>query len=92
MKKVQTSIVLRICERTGKSATFGVPGVVPSEIGSELRGSGGVMSSNVFFLKQSTHARSVRNRLLECCERALPSLLLSHSTNNGASRRQHLAR
>lgn len=69
-----------------KSATFGVPGfssqeeTLPTEgaasassplppskpLGSET----GTDHHNVFFLKQLQHARAIRNRILECFERA----------------------
>ena len=69
-----------------KSATFGVPGFASQEetlstegatsassplppskpLGSET----GTDHHNVFFLKQLQHARAIRNRILECFERA----------------------
>ena len=52
-----------------KSNTFGVPGIVSVE--EELEHSdSGTNKHNVFFLKQLENARAVRNRIIECCERA----------------------
>jgi NADH dehydrogenase FAD-containing subunit len=41
-----------------KTATFGTPGVAERE------------GREVFFLKHLFHARAIRNRILECYERA----------------------
>jgi len=74
-----------------KSATFGVPGFASQEeltaepeaagssepcppsqpMGSET----GTDHHNVFFLKQLQHARAIRNRILECFERASNPLI-----------------
>merc|ERR1719369_689336 len=52
-----------------KSNTFNVPGLVSTEedIGYNQTGTN---RHNVFFLKQLEHARSIRNRIIECFERA----------------------
>jgi len=52
-----------------KSNTFGVPGIESTEedIGNNKTGTN---RHNVFFLKQLEHARSIRNRIIECFERA----------------------
>ena len=67
-----------------KSATFGIPGVASQEEISHNSGDGDEMKvatkplksetgtdhHNVMFLKQLRHARAIRNRILECFERA----------------------
>jgi len=52
-----------------KSNTFGVPGIHSTEedVGHNQTGTN---RHNVFFLKQLEHARSIRNRIIECFERA----------------------
>jgi len=52
-----------------KSNTFGVPGIHSTEedVGHSQTGTN---RHNVFFLKQLEHARSIRNRIIECFERA----------------------
>jgi len=52
-----------------KSNTFNVPGIESTEedIGYNQTGTN---RHNVFFLKQLEHARSIRNRIIECFERA----------------------
>ena len=52
-----------------KSNTFGVPGIVGQEEDIEHSPSG-TNKHNVFFLKQLEHARAIRNRIIECFERA----------------------
>eukprot|EP00092_Neocalanus_flemingeri_P013049 GFUD01014061.1.p1 GENE.GFUD01014061.1~~GFUD01014061.1.p1 ORF type:complete len:468 (+),score=122.49 GFUD01014061.1:108-1511(+) len=52
-----------------KSNTFGVPGIV-SEEESVGHNPSGTNRHNVFFLKQLEHARAIRNRIIECFERA----------------------
>merc|ERR1712241_1079110 len=52
-----------------KSNTFGVPGIASVEEALEHSDSG-TNKHNVFFLKQLENARAVRNRIIECCERA----------------------
>ena len=52
-----------------KSNTFGVPGLVSEEEDIEVAASG-TNKHNVFFLKQLHNARAVRDRIIECFERA----------------------
>jgi len=52
-----------------KSNTFGVPGITSQEEAGEISPSG-TSRHNVFFLKQLEHARAIRNRIIECFERA----------------------
>merc|ERR1712004_775341 len=52
-----------------KSNTFGVPGIASKEESGEMSPSG-TSRHNVFFLKQLEHARAIRNRIIECFERA----------------------
>lgn len=52
-----------------KSNTFGVPGVETDEENITHNPSG-TNKHNLFFLKQIEHARSIRNRIIECFERA----------------------
>jgi len=54
-----------------KSNTFGVPGIASTEedVWSEHNPTG-TNRHNVFFLKQLEHARALRNRIIECFERA----------------------
>ena len=52
-----------------KSHTFGVPGIVSEEEDFEHNPTG-TNRHNVFFLKQLEHARALRNRIIECFERA----------------------
>ena len=57
-----------------KTNTFGVPGVMERE------------GKRVFFLKHLYHARQIRNRLLECFERAaLPTCSESERSNKERS-------
>ncbi len=51
-----------------KSHTFGVPGVQSLE--DEGSSPTGTSRKSVFFLKQLEHARAIRNRIIECFERA----------------------
>ena len=51
-----------------KTSTFGTPGVKASEAQHHDDSDG--HSSDVFFLKHLWHARRIRNRLIECFERA----------------------
>jgi len=59
-----------------KSNTFGTPGIVSLEEERSSTnwhdriGTTGTNKYNVFFLKQLEHARAIRNRVLECFERA----------------------
>lgn len=52
-----------------KSNTFGVPGFCSQEEQIEHNATG-TDRHNVFFLKQLEHARAIRNRIIECFERA----------------------
>jgi len=52
-----------------KSNTFGVPGINSMEEDMDNNQTG-TNRHNVFFLKQLEHARSIRNRIIECFERA----------------------
>lgn len=52
-----------------KSNTFGVPGVETDEE-NIIHNPSGTNKHNLFFLKQIEHARSIRNRIIECFERA----------------------
>ena len=52
-----------------KSNTFKVPGIASKEESGEMNPSG-TSRHNVFFLKQLEHARAIRNRIIECFERA----------------------
>jgi len=52
-----------------KSNTFGVPGFKSQEEEIE-HSSSGTDRHNVFFLKQLENARAIRNRIIECFERA----------------------
>ena len=52
-----------------KSNTFGVPGVATDEE-NRVHNPSGTNKHNLFFLKQLEHARSIRNRTVECFERA----------------------
>lgn len=52
-----------------KSNTFGVPGFCSQEEHIEHNATG-TDRHNVFFLKQLEHARAIRNRIIECFERA----------------------
>ena len=52
-----------------KSNTFGVPGITSQEEAGGVSPSG-TSRHNVFFLKQLEHARAIRNRIIECFERA----------------------
>ena len=52
-----------------KSNTFGVPGLVSEEESVEQSASG-TNKHNVFFLKQLQNARAIRDRIIECFERA----------------------
>jgi len=52
-----------------KSNTFGVPGIA-SEEEMMQHSTTGTNRHNVFFLKQLEHARAIRNRIIECFERA----------------------
>ena len=53
-----------------KSNTFGVPGIESTEEDHTGHNQTGTNRHNVFFLKQLQHARSVRNRIIDCFERA----------------------
>ena len=53
-----------------KSNTFGVPGIESTEEDHTGHNQTGTNRHNVFFLKQVQHARSVRNRIIDCFERA----------------------
>ena len=53
-----------------KSNTFGVPGFESTEEDQTGQNQTGTNKHNVFFLKQLQHARSVRNRIIDCFERA----------------------
>ena len=53
-----------------KSNTFGVPGFESTEEDQTGQNQTGTNRHNVFFLKQLQHARSVRNRIIDCFERA----------------------
>ena len=53
-----------------KSNTFGVPGLESTEEDQTGQNQTGTNKHNVFFLKQLQHARSVRNRIIDCFERA----------------------
>lgn len=60
-----------------KSATFGIPGVASREEMNQAtekflteKSETGTDHHNVMFLKQLQHARAIRNRILECFERA----------------------
>ena len=52
-----------------KSNTFGVPGIASEEEAFEHNATGTNLH-HVFFLKQLEHARALRNRIIECFERA----------------------
>merc|ERR1719481_1109101 len=63
-----------------KSNTFGVPGICSKE--EDLGGaSSGTNRHNVFFLKQLEHARAIRNRIIECFERASSSSIHEEEKN-----------
>merc|ERR1719481_1700181 len=63
-----------------KSNTFGVPGICSKE--EELdHGASGTNRHNVFFLKQLEHARAIRNRIIECFERASSSSIHEEEKN-----------
>jgi len=51
-----------------KSNTFGIPGVHSLE--EDRLTNTGTNRNSVFFLKQLKHARAIRNRIIECFERA----------------------
>lgn len=51
-----------------KSNTFGIPGVHSLE--EDKLTNTGTNRNSVFFLKQLNHARAIRNRIIECFERA----------------------
>ena len=57
-----------------KSNTFGVPGFSSQEEQIEHNATG-TDKHNVFFLKQLEHARAIRNRIIECFERASSPLM-----------------
>eukprot|EP00090_Calanus_glacialis_P022967 TRINITY_DN35350_c0_g1_i1.p1 TRINITY_DN35350_c0_g1~~TRINITY_DN35350_c0_g1_i1.p1 ORF type:complete len:463 (+),score=155.26 TRINITY_DN35350_c0_g1_i1:160-1389(+) len=57
-----------------KSNTFGVPGIASTEEDLD-RSHTGTNRHNVFFLKQLEHARAIRNRIIECFERASSSFV-----------------
>jgi len=50
-----------------KSNTFGIPGFQSLEESSSITGT---TRKSVFFLKQLEQARAIRNRIIECFERA----------------------
>ena len=52
-----------------KSNTFGIQGVQTDEE-SVIHNPSGTNKHNLFFLKQLEHARAIRNRIIECFERA----------------------
>jgi len=53
-----------------KSNTFSIPGLESREEDWEEHSASGTNKHNVFFLKQLEHARAIRNRIIECFERA----------------------
>jgi len=57
-----------------KSNTFGVPGFCSQEEQIDHNPTG-TDKHNVFFLKQLEHARAIRNRIIECFERASSPLM-----------------
>ena len=57
-----------------KSNTFGVPGLASQEEQIEHNPTG-TNKHNVFFLKQLEQARAIRNRIIECFERASSSFI-----------------
>ncbi len=56
-----------------KSNTFGTPGFYSKEEGTSPTGTS---RKSVFFLKQLEHARAIRNRIIECFERASSPFVL----------------
>lgn len=62
-----------------KSNTFGVPGIISQE--EERVGTSGTNKDNVFFLKQLAHSYSIRNRIIECFERASSPFISTEECN-----------
>jgi len=62
-----------------KSNTFKTPGLQSQE--EERIGKSGTNKHNVFFLKQLEHSNSIRNRIVECFERASSPFITTEECN-----------
>jgi len=62
-----------------KSNTFETPGLKSLE--EERIGKSGTNKHNVFFLKQLEHSNSIRNRIIECFERASSPFITTEECN-----------